>query len=118
MADKKKLAILVGGGPAPGINSVIGAATIRSILVLEAALDTVRPAAIAKGIGLDAALDPRAGPIMGDPGRLQQMDWNLLMNAVKFTPKGGRVQLHLQRRNSHLEVTVSDTGQGIASAPF
>jgi signal transduction histidine kinase len=46
------------------------------------------------------------------------MDWNLLMNAVKFTPKGGRVQLHLQRRNSHLEVTVSDTGQGIASAPF
>jgi PAS domain S-box-containing protein len=82
--------------------------------VLEAALDTVRPAATTKGIRLESALDPRAGPIMGDPGRLQQVAWNLLMNAVKFTPNGGRVQLHLQRVNSHIEISVSDTGEGIA----
>src|SRR6185295_10925941 len=82
--------------------------------VLEAALDTVRPAATTKSIRLESALDPRAGPIMGDPGRLQQVAWNLLMNAVKFTPKGGRVQLHLRRANSHIEIAVSDTGEGIA----
>jgi signal transduction histidine kinase/ActR/RegA family two-component response regulator len=83
--------------------------------VVEAALDAVRPAADAKGIRLQAVLDPRAGPITGDPDRLQQVVWNLLINAVKFTPKGGRVQVHLQRINSHVEIVVSDTGQGIAA---
>jgi PAS domain S-box-containing protein len=82
--------------------------------MLEAALDTVRPAATTKRIRLESVLDPRAGPIMGDPGRLQQVAWNLLMNAVKFTPNGGRVQLHLRRANSHIEIAVSDTGEGIA----
>ena len=82
--------------------------------VVEAALDAVRPAAAAKDIRLEAVLDPRAGPVTGDPARLQQVMWNLLMNAVKFTPKGGRVQAHLQRVNSHVEIVVSDTGQGIA----
>jgi PAS domain S-box-containing protein len=81
---------------------------------LEAALDTVRPAAAAKGIRLDTALDPRATPIMGDPGRIQQVVWNLLVNAVKFTPKGGRVELRLRRVNSHIQIMVSDTGEGIA----
>jgi signal transduction histidine kinase/ActR/RegA family two-component response regulator len=83
-------------------------------LVVETALDAVRPAAEAKGIRLQGVLDPRAGPITGDPDRLQQVVWNLLMNAVKFTPKGGRVQANLQRVNSHVEIVVSDTGQGIA----
>jgi CheY-like chemotaxis protein len=82
--------------------------------VVEAALDAVRPAAEAKGIRLQSLLDPRAGPIMGDPARLQQVVGNLLINAVKFTPKDGRVQVHLQRVNSHVEIIVSDTGQGIA----
>ena len=82
--------------------------------VVAAAVDAIRPAAEAKNIRLQALLDPQAGPVSGDPSRLQQVVWNLLTNAVKFTPKGGRVQVRLERVNSHVEVTVSDTGQGIA----
>ncbi len=82
--------------------------------VVEAALDAVRPAAEARNIRLQTVLDPRAGPVNGDAGRLQQVVWNLLINAVKFTPKDGRVQVHLQRVNSHVEIVVSDTGEGIA----
>jgi PAS domain S-box-containing protein len=83
--------------------------------VIEAAIDSVRPAAEAKDIGIRSVLDPRAGPVTGDPDRLQQVVWNLLMNAVKFTPRGGRVQVHLQRVNSHVEIVVSDTGRGISA---
>jgi PAS domain S-box-containing protein len=83
-------------------------------VVVEAALDAVRPAAEAKGIRIQSVLDPRAGPTTGDPARLQQVIWNLLSNAVKFTGKGGKIQVHLQRVNSHVEIVVSDTGQGIA----
>jgi signal transduction histidine kinase/CheY-like chemotaxis protein len=83
--------------------------------VAEAALDVVRPAADAKGIRLQTVLDPRAGPVSGDPERLQQVLWNLLSNAIKFTPKGGRVQVRLGRVNSSVELTVSDTGQGISA---
>ena len=82
--------------------------------VVEAAVDVVRPAATAKGIRLQVVLDPLAGPIVGDPGRLQQVVWNLLSNAVKFTPKDGRVQVHLQRVNSQAEIVISDSGQGIS----
>jgi PAS domain S-box-containing protein len=83
--------------------------------VVEAALDVVGPAADAKEIRLQAVLDPKAGPISGDPERLQQVMWNLLSNAVKFTPKGGRVQVRLARVNSSVEVAVSDTGCGISA---
>jgi PAS domain S-box-containing protein len=83
--------------------------------VIEAALDSVRPAAVAKDIRVQTVLDPRAGPITGDPDRLQQVVWNLLMNAVKFTPRGGRIQVHLQRVNSHVEIVVSDTGLGMSA---
>jgi CheY-like chemotaxis protein len=83
--------------------------------VLEAALDAVRPAADAKDIKLLSILDQRIGPMQGDPDRLQQVAWNLLMNAVKFTPREGRVQLLLRRVDSHVEIVVSDTGQGIAA---
>ncbi|MBD1865282.1 MULTISPECIES: ATP-binding protein, partial [Trichocoleus] len=84
------------------------------VSVIEAAIDSIRPAAEAKDIRLQSVLDPNAGPLSGDSDRLQQVFWNLLSNAVKFTPKGGRVQIRLERINSHIEVTVSDTGQGIS----
>ena len=82
--------------------------------VIEAALDSIRPAADAKNIRLEVMLDSNSGLVSGDPDRLQQVVWNLLSNAVKFTQKGGRVQVRLERHNSHVDVTVSDTGKGIA----
>jgi signal transduction histidine kinase/ActR/RegA family two-component response regulator len=88
---------------------------VELLSVVEAAVDVVRPAAAAKDIRLQVVLDPEAGPVSGDPERLQQIIWNLLANAVKFTPKKGRVQVRLQRLNSHVEITVSDTGQGISA---
>jgi len=83
--------------------------------IVEAALEGVRPAAVAKGIKLESVLDPHASPVMGDATRLQQVAWNLLMNAIKFTPRGGRIQLRLLRADSHVEMVTSDTGQGIAA---
>jgi signal transduction histidine kinase/CheY-like chemotaxis protein len=83
--------------------------------VVEAALETVRHAAEAKGVRLQPVLESPGLPVSGDPGRLQQVMWNLLGNAVKFTPAGGRVQIKLQRVRSHAELIVSDTGQGIAA---
>jgi signal transduction histidine kinase/CheY-like chemotaxis protein len=81
--------------------------------VIHAAVDTSRPAAEAKEIRIQVVLDFGAGVVLGDPVRMQQVIWNLLSNAIKFTPKKGRVQVQLQRINSHLEITVSDTGPGI-----
>lgn len=81
--------------------------------VIENAIETVLPAAEAKEIRLVRALDPQAGPVSGDPNRLQQVFWNLLSNAVKVTPKKGRVQVLLERVDSHVEVSVIDTGSGI-----
>jgi PAS domain S-box-containing protein len=81
--------------------------------LLRDALATVTPAADAKGVRLEAILEPHVGVVSADPDRLQQVMWNLLSNAVKFTARGGRVQMRLQRVNSHVEVTVSDTGIGI-----
>ncbi|MGH7314879.1 MAG: hybrid sensor histidine kinase/response regulator, partial [Candidatus Rokuibacteriota bacterium] len=83
--------------------------------VVEEALDGIRPAAEAKSIRLQPVLASPGGPVSGDPDRLQQVVWNLLSNAVKFTPKGGRVQIQLQRVDSHVEILVSDTGDGIAA---
>jgi PAS domain S-box-containing protein len=83
--------------------------------VLQAAADTVRPAAEAKGIRLRTLLDSDTGPMRGDPSRLQQVFWNLLTNAVKFTGRGGQVEMVLQRVHSHIEITVADTGEGIPS---
>jgi PAS domain S-box-containing protein len=81
--------------------------------VITEAIAAVRPGAETKGVRIQATLDPLAGPVKGDPARLLQIVWELLRNAVKFTPDGGRVQVSLERVNSHLEVVVSDSGQGI-----
>jgi CheY-like chemotaxis protein len=83
--------------------------------VINAALESVRPAAEAKGVRVQPIIEPIVEPMHGDPARLQQIVWNLVSNAVKFTPKGGRVQVVLARVNSHVEIRVSDTGEGIAA---
>jgi signal transduction histidine kinase len=88
--------------------------TVDFPTIVANAVDAVAPAADAKGVRLETVVDPHAAPISGDPERLQQVLWNLLSNAVKFTPRGGKVQVRLERINSHIELTVSDTGIGIA----
>lgn len=88
--------------------------TVDLIYIINAAIDSVRPAVDAKGIRLQTLLDPAGGPISGDADRLQQIVWNLLTNAVKFTPRGGRIQVKVQRINSHVEIVVSDSGVGIS----
>jgi PAS domain S-box-containing protein len=80
--------------------------------VITATVETVRPAVTAKGIRLQVVLDPMAGPVRGDPNRLQQVLWNLLTN-VKFTHKDGRISVTLARVSSHLEIEVTDNGEGI-----
>jgi PAS domain S-box-containing protein len=82
--------------------------------VAAAAVEALRPAADARGLRLEVVLDPRTDIVSGDPARLQQVCWNILSNAVKFTPRGGKVQVVLARVNSHVELAVADTGQGIA----
>jgi PAS domain S-box-containing protein len=82
--------------------------------VINAAVDLLKPSADAKGVRLHRVLDSLVNPVMGDPNRLQQVVSNLLSNAIKFTPRGGNVEILLERVNSHVEVTVTDTGQGIA----
>jgi PAS domain S-box-containing protein len=81
--------------------------------VVEAAVDSAMPSADAKGVRLKAILGANPDIVSADGARLQQVVWNLLTNAIKFTPKGGQVQVLLQRVNSHLELSVSDTGIGI-----
>ena len=80
---------------------------------VEAALTAMRLTAEAKGIQLESQLDVSAGPVHGDPARLQQIVWNLVSNAIKFTPSGGRIDVGLARRGSSVVVSVRDTGQGI-----
>jgi PAS domain S-box-containing protein len=81
--------------------------------LVHAAVDAIRPAAEAKQIALTVEVDRAAGRVIGDPDRLQQVIWNLVNNAIKFTPKGGAVGVTLARRQSSVELRVSDTGQGI-----
>jgi signal transduction histidine kinase/DNA-binding response OmpR family regulator len=82
--------------------------------IVEAAINSVRPAAQAKNIQLHADLNQATGLVAGDASRLQQVVWNLFSNSIKFTPQNGRVNVRLKRSNSHAEITVSDTGQGIS----
>ncbi len=81
--------------------------------VIEAAVENVHPAAQAKRIELVLQFEPDIPQVAGDPARLQQIFWNLLSNALKFTPEEGRVYVRLKKAGSHVEVSVADTGEGI-----
>lgn len=87
---------------------------VELISVIRAAVDAVRPAAEGKDIQLQLLLDPAADHVQADATRMQQIIWNLLANAIKFTPKGGFVQVRLDRVGSTAQVTVTDTGEGIS----
>jgi PAS domain S-box-containing protein len=87
---------------------------VELISIIRAAVDAVRPAAEAKDIQLQLLLDPAADHVQADATRMQQIIWNLLANAIKFTPTGGFVQVKLDRVESRAQVTVTDTGEGIS----
>ena len=89
--------------------------TIEPATIIASAIETLRPAADAKHISLNTAIADDAGSITGDPGRMQQVIWNLLSNALKFTPQGGRVDIDVRRDGPRLAITVSDNGVGIRS---
>lgn len=89
---------------------------IDLVPVIRAAADSQGPASDAKGIRIHMVLDERGGLISGDSERIQQVMWNLISNAIKFTPKGGHVEVVLQRVASHIELVVSDSGIGIDAA--
>jgi hypothetical protein len=80
---------------------------------VEAAIEAIRPAAESRKIALDSELSIEVGSVYVDPDRIQQVVWNLLANAVKFTPEGGRVAVRLRRVNGTVEIEVADTGKGI-----
>jgi PAS domain S-box-containing protein len=82
--------------------------------LIKAGEETVQPAADAKGVALHVMAEPAVGMISGDAHRLHQVFWNLISNAVKFTPKGGRVLVTLKHGDGHVEASVEDTGEGIA----
>jgi len=84
--------------------------------IIEAALSSIQPAVNTKGIQIAKKIDPAGGLFMGDSARIQQVVWNLVNNAVKFTPRGGKVQLSLERDKTHVHISVEDTGKGIDSS--
>jgi len=81
--------------------------------IINAAMEGVKPTAETKGVRLEKVIDRLVGPVRGDSRRLQQVLWNLLTNAIKFTPKGGKVRVFAEVMQSHVEISVTDTGQGI-----
>lgn len=89
--------------------------TVDLLQVVAAVVETLQLAAEAKGVHIESIVDKQARSVAGDPNRLQQIIWNLVSNAIKFTPKGGRVRIELKRVASHIEIAVADTGEGIAA---
>ena len=87
--------------------------TIKPINIVESALETVRPAADAKGISIQISGETDVSHISGDPNRLQQVVWNLLSNAIKFTPQDGEVKLEIERSDDFVEIRVKDSGIGL-----
>jgi PAS domain S-box-containing protein len=92
----------------------INVRSVELAQIIEAAMDSIRPAAEAKSIQLRARIESKDSLVSGDPNRLQQIVWNLLSNAVKFTPRHGRVEVNLGRVDSRFQITVSDSGVGIS----
>ncbi|MES2758943.1 MAG: ATP-binding protein [Pseudomonadota bacterium] len=88
--------------------------TVAPTVFIDAAIETVRPAAEAKNIRLEKHYDPATGLIAGDPARLQQVIWNLLSNAIKFTPRDGLVRIELRPAGASVDIAVRDSGAGIA----
>ncbi len=84
-------------------------------MIVDSVVNSLRPAMDGKQLELETAIDPAAGPVLGDPARLQQIVTNLLSNAIKFTPNGGRIDISLERHDSHVRLTVADTGVGIGA---
>jgi PAS domain S-box-containing protein len=82
--------------------------------IINAAMEGVKPTAETKGVRLEKVIDRLVGPVSGDPARLQQVLWNLLTNAIRFTPKGGKVRVLAEVMQSHVEISVVDTGEGIS----
>jgi PAS domain S-box-containing protein len=95
-------------------NLLLEIGTADPAAVIDAAIETVRPAADGKGIRLSRDLDPSVGSLPADPRRLQQVLWNLLSNAIKFTPRDGEARVATRRSGANLEISVTDTGIGIA----
>jgi signal transduction histidine kinase len=88
--------------------------SVDAAAVIHAALESILPTADAKSIRITKALDSSIKPIMADPARLQQVVWNLVNNAVKFTPQGGQITVGVQQQDSQIEIRVSDNGTGIS----
>ena len=84
--------------------------------VISSAVETLLPASAAKGIAIELQVDPKLGPVCGDPERLQQVMWNLLSNAIKFCSRGGRVTVTLTPQGEQVAVVVADDGEGIPAA--
>ena len=87
--------------------------SIDLLPAVQAAIDSVRPAAVARGVTVDTQVDEAIGRIVGDSSRVQQIVWNLVSNAIKFTPRGGAVSVRLRRDGASAELVVADTGKGI-----
>ena len=83
--------------------------------ITDTAVSSLRPAIDAKQLELETTIDPAAGPILGDPARLQQIVTNLLSNAIKFTPNGGKIDVRLERNDAHVRLDIKDTGVGISA---
>jgi signal transduction histidine kinase len=86
---------------------------VEVVPLVQEILETMRPAAAAKHVAVESVVDASSGAVWGDPARLHQTVGNLVANAIKFTPAGGMVDVRVQGGESHVQITVSDTGQGI-----
>jgi PAS domain S-box-containing protein len=82
--------------------------------IINAAMESAKPTAETKGVRLEKVIDRLVGSIIGDPARLQQVLWNLLTNAIKFTPKGGKVRVFAKVMRSNVEISIADSGEGIS----